>query len=131
MYLDIYLNIEGGMDKLFKALNDPTRRRILELLRQQDMTAGAIADCFQISKPSISHHLDLLKQADLILSEKNGQFITYSLNTSVLDECLSWLMELSKHSKKGTQHETRKSEKRVASTGDSDRAVLRRRPALG
>jgi ArsR family transcriptional regulator len=119
------------MDKLFKALNDPTRRRILELLRQGDMTAGEIADCFSISKPSISHHLDLLKQADLILSEKNGQFITYSLNTSVLDECLSWLMELAKHKRKGNQNETRQSEKRVASTGDSSRAVLRRRPALG
>jgi len=66
------------------------------------MSAGEIADRFQISKPSISHHLDLLKQADLVLAEKNGQFVIYSLNTSVLDECFAWLMKLSK---KGTPHE--------------------------
>lgn len=82
------------MDKLFKSLNDPTRRQILVMLREHDMTAGDIAEQFQISKPSISHHLDLLKQADLVLAEKNGQFVTYSLNTSVLDECLAWLLEL-------------------------------------
>ena len=82
------------MDKLFKALNDPTRRKILVLLRNKDMNAGEIADQFNISKPSISHHLDLLKQADLVLAEKNGQFVNYSLNTSVLDECLAWLLEL-------------------------------------
>jgi DNA-binding transcriptional ArsR family regulator len=118
------------MDKLFKALNDPTRRKILEMLRQKDMTAGDIAECFHISKPSISHHLDLLKQADLILAEKDGQFINYSLNTSVLDECLSWLMDLAKQKKKkATQHET--SKKRVASNSNSGGSVLRRRPALG
>ena len=89
------------MDKLFKALNDPTRRRILELLQKKDLTAGEIADAFETSKPTISHHLDLLRQADLILSEKDGQFITYSLNTTVLDECLAWLMALAKQKKKG------------------------------
>jgi DNA-binding transcriptional ArsR family regulator len=82
------------VDKLFKALNDPTRRGILVLLRKQDMNAGEIAERFNISKPSISHHLDLLKQADLVLAEKNGQFVNYSLNTSVLDECLAWLLDL-------------------------------------
>ena len=82
------------MDKLFKALNDPTRREILVLLRKKNMNAGEIAGQFQISKPSISHHLDLLKQADLVLAEKDGQFVNYSLNTSVLDECLAWLLEL-------------------------------------
>ena len=54
------------MNNLFKALNDPTRRKILELLKKNDMTAGEIADEFNISKPSISHHLDLLKQAGLV-----------------------------------------------------------------
>lgn len=87
------------MNKVFKALNDPTRRQILEMLRKGDMSAGDIADRFNMTKPSISHHLDLLKQADLIDSEKNGQFIIYSLNTSVLDECLSWLMSLTKKEK--------------------------------
>jgi ArsR family transcriptional regulator len=87
------------VNKVFKALNDPTRRQILEMLRKGDMSAGDIADRFNMTKPSISHHLDLLKQADLIAPEKNGQFIIYSLNTSVLDECLSWLMSLTKKEK--------------------------------
>ena len=80
------------MNRVFKALNDPTRREILELLREKDMNAGEIADHFNITKPSISHHLDLLKQADLVLSEKNGQFITYSLNSTVVEDIIQWLM---------------------------------------
>lgn len=88
------------MDTLFKALNDPTRRAILELLRKKDMTAGEIADQFNISKPSISHHLDLLKQAKLVVSVKEGQFIFYSINTTVMDEMLKWLMQLSSKKKK-------------------------------
>lgn len=79
---------------LFKALNDPTRREILEMLRKQDMTAGEIADRFEMSKPSISHHLSLLKKADLVLALKKGQFVHYSLNTTVLDDVLTWLMKL-------------------------------------
>ncbi len=80
------------MNRVFKALNDPTRREILELLKEKDMNAGEIADYFNITKPSISHHLDLLKQADLVLSEKNGQFITYSLNSTVVEDIIQWLM---------------------------------------
>jgi DNA-binding transcriptional ArsR family regulator len=80
------------MNRVFKALNDPTRRAILELLREKDMNAGEIADHFNITKPSISHHLDLLKQADLVLSEKNGQFITYALNITVVEDIIQWLM---------------------------------------
>ncbi|MCF8225069.1 MAG: autorepressor SdpR family transcription factor [Bacteroidales bacterium] len=80
------------MNRVFKALNDPIRREILELLREKDMNAGEIADHFNITKPSISHHLDLLKQADLVLSEKNGQFITYSLNITVVEDIIQWLM---------------------------------------
>ncbi len=83
------------MNIAFKALNDPTRRRILEILRERDLTAGEIADQFNISKPSISHHLDLLKQADLVSSVKEGQFIYYSLNTTVVDELLKWLIDFS------------------------------------
>lgn len=64
------------------------------MLRERDMNAGEIADAFNISKPSISHHLDLLKQAGLVTSERDGQFIRYSLNTTVLDEALSWVMNL-------------------------------------
>lgn len=81
------------MNALFKALNDPTRRAILELLREQPRTAGEIADHFQFSKPTISHHLDLLRQADLVSSEKQGQFIRYTLNMTVMDELLGWLLQ--------------------------------------
>lgn len=81
------------MNVIFKALNDPTRRAILELLQQKDMTAGEIANKFNISFPSISHHLDLLKQAKLVVAEKEGQFIYYSLNTTVVDEILKWLLQ--------------------------------------
>ena len=81
------------MNALFKALNDPTRREILELLKDKDLTAGEIADKFSISKPSISHHLDLLRQAGLVVSVKEGQFIYYSLSTTVMDEILKWIMQ--------------------------------------
>ena len=84
------------MNKLFKALNDDTRRQIIELLKKRNMNAGEIAEEFNISKPSISHHLDLLKQADLITAEKKGQFIIYELNTSILEDLMSWLIHLKK-----------------------------------
>ena len=84
------------MNNIFKALNDQTRRRIIELLKDKDMNAGEIADEFNISKPSISHHLDILKRADLLLSEKKGQFIVYSLNTSILEDLLAWIITLKK-----------------------------------
>ena len=84
------------MNLLFKALNDPTRRQILDLLRGGDLNAGDIAGQFEMSKPSISHHLDLLRQAGLVESAKQGQFITYSLNTTVLDDLLTWLMSFQK-----------------------------------
>ena len=67
------------MNLLFKALNDDTRRQILELLKEDNLTAGQIADAFNISKPSISHHLDILKRADLVTSEKKGQFVEYAI----------------------------------------------------
>jgi ArsR family transcriptional regulator len=82
------------MNKAFKALNDPIRRKILELLRERDMNAGEIAEHFQITKPSISHHLDLLAQADLVMRLKQGQFVSYSLNTTVVDEIIQWLMNI-------------------------------------
>jgi DNA-binding transcriptional ArsR family regulator len=84
------------MNSLFKALNDETRRQIIELLKEQDMNAGEIADRFNISKPSISHHLDILKRADLITGEKKGQFVEYSLNTSILEDLLNWILTLKK-----------------------------------
>ncbi len=84
------------MNALFKALNDETRRQIIELLKEKDLNAGEIADKFNISKPSISHHLDILKRADLITSEKKGQFVEYSLNTSILEDLLNWILTLKK-----------------------------------
>ena len=84
------------MNAIFKALNDETRREILELLRVKEMTAGDIADQFNISKPSISHHLDILKRADMVTSEKKGQFVVYSLNTTIVDYILKWIITLKK-----------------------------------
>ena len=84
------------MNSLFKALNDETRRQIVELLKERDMNAGEIADKFNISKPSISHHLDILKRADLITNEKKGQFVEYSLNTSILEDLINWILTLKK-----------------------------------
>ncbi len=78
------------MNDTFKALADPTRRRILEMLKQRDMTAGEIAEQFDISKPSISHHLSLLKNAELVLVEKKGQLMIYSLNTTAFQEVTKW-----------------------------------------
>ena len=84
------------MNAIFKALNDATRREILELLKQKELAAGEIADHFNISKPSISHHLDTLKQADLITSEKKGQFIIYSINTTIMEDVLQWILTFKK-----------------------------------
>ena len=82
------------MTRLFRALDDPIRRRVLELLRKRDLTVGEIARHFEISLPSISYHLDLLRQAGLVVSEKDGQYVRYTLNASVLDEALAWLTGL-------------------------------------
>ncbi len=82
------------MNSIFKALNDPTRREILKLLRDKDMTAGQIASQFDMTKPSISHHLDILKQAGLVTATKKGQFIIYSLNTTVLDDLINFFFDL-------------------------------------
>lgn len=84
------------MNSLFKALNDETRRQIVELLKEKDMNAGEIAERFNISKPSISHHLDILRQADLVTSEKKGRFVEYSLNTTILEDLLNWILTLKK-----------------------------------
>ncbi len=80
------------VNEVFRALNDNNRREILELLKKGDLSAGEIADHFHISKPSVSHHLEILKQAELVTSVKKGQFIIYSLNTSVLDEIFKWFL---------------------------------------
>jgi len=82
------------MNTVFKALDDPNRRKILELLKNEDLSAGDISAAFNISKPSISHHLNILKTADLVLAERHGQNIIYSLNTTVFQEVLAWIYSL-------------------------------------
>ena len=84
------------MKEAFKALADPTRRKILDLLKSKDLTAGEIADQFDMSKPSISQHLKILKAAHLIENEKQGQYIYYHLNTTVFQELISWAMSFTK-----------------------------------
>ena len=79
-------------NEVFKALSDPTRREILRLLRRGDMNAGEIAGHFDMSKPSISHHLGLLKQARLVLDVRKGQNIVYSLNMTVFQEAIGWML---------------------------------------
>lgn len=86
----------GG--EAFKALADPTRRHILELLRTKDLTAGEIAEHFDMTKPSLSHHLNTLKTAGLVEAERDGQNIIYSLNTSVLQDLMSWFYTFSDRS---------------------------------
>jgi ArsR family transcriptional regulator, arsenate/arsenite/antimonite-responsive transcriptional repressor len=77
----------------FKALSDPTRREILHILQEGECTAGEIAGHFDISKPSISHHLKLLKQAGLVSAERDGQHLVYSIETTVLQDVMCWFME--------------------------------------
>lgn len=84
------------MSKAFKALSDKTRREILKMLNERDMSAGEIAENFSMSKPSISKHLDILREAELISSEKKGQFVIYSINTSVIQEVLGSFLEIFK-----------------------------------
>ena len=74
------------MNNAFKALADPTRRQILKLLQERDMTAGEIAEHFNMTKPSISHHLSVLKNSELVLDERQGQNIIYSLNMTIFQD---------------------------------------------
>lgn len=80
------------MGDVFKALSDPTRRKILELLQSQSLNAGEIAEYFQITKPSISHHLAILKNSGLIIDERQGQNIVYSIDMTVFQEMMKWFM---------------------------------------
>jgi DNA-binding transcriptional ArsR family regulator len=82
------------MNEAFKALADPTRRSILQMLRSGEMTAGELSQRFDMSKPSVSHHFSVLKQADLVVSRKDGQQIYYSLNTTVVEDLLTIIWDL-------------------------------------
>ena len=89
------------MGDVWSALADPTRRKILELLSTGDMVAGDIADNFNMAKPSVSHHLNILKNADLIYGEKSGQNIIYSINTTVFQDMMRTLSKLFNKSEEG------------------------------
>ena len=82
------------MPDVFKALSDPTRREILRLLKQGELTAGAISENFAMSKPSVSHHLSALKAVGLVNAERRGQEIVYSLDTTVFQDVVAYLLEL-------------------------------------
>lgn len=82
------------MPDVFKALSDPTRREILRLLKRGELSAGAIAANFEMSKPSVSHHLSVLKQAGLVFAERRGQEIVYSLDTTVFQDVMSYVLEV-------------------------------------
>lgn len=86
--------MSNELSRSMQALADPTRRAILEMLNDGDKTAGEIAARFQISAPSVSHHLSVLKGAGLVLARRSGQNIIYRLNASVVQELLHQLMEL-------------------------------------
>ena len=92
-------------NEAFKALADPTRREILALLRKDEMTAGALAEKFDMTKPSMSHHFTVLKEADLITSRREGQQIWYGLNTTVVQDLMAWAMGLIEDNKKGTEEQ--------------------------
>ncbi|ALS25501.1 autorepressor SdpR family transcription factor [Paenibacillus cisolokensis] len=83
-----------SLNDTFKALADPTRRKILDLLKDGDLTAGQIAEHFDMTKPSISNHLNILKHAGLVWDERKGQTIVYSLNTTVFQDVMKWLIDL-------------------------------------
>jgi len=117
------------MDLSFKALQDSTRRRILEMLRRRDMNAGEIAEAFRMSKPTISYHLDLLKQARLVSARRNGQFIVYSLETTVLDESVGWMMDLIERRK--TNANAPLAEKKLAPGRHTGHALYSHRGVLG
>ena len=87
-------------NKTFRALADPTRREILGLLRHGEITAGALAEKFDMTKPAMSHHFGVLKEADLITSRREGQQIWYGLNTTVVQDLMAWAMQLVKDGKK-------------------------------
>src|SRR5262245_18845919 len=82
------------INDVFKALADPTRREILQLLRERELTAGELAEHFPISRPSMSHHFAILKAADLISDRREGQQIYYALNTSVVEDLLAMMWGL-------------------------------------
>jgi ArsR family transcriptional regulator len=86
----------GKLTGAFKAIADPTRREILHLLRKEEMTAGDVAAHFDMTKPTMSHHFSVLKEAGLVSSRREGQTIWYALNTTVLEDVLAWTLDMAR-----------------------------------
>jgi len=91
--------------KVYKALSDPTRRKILQLLRERDMNAGEIAEHFDSTKPTLSRHFAVLQEADLIQGNRQGNFINYRLNVTVLEEAMWTMMDMFKLEYRGNDDE--------------------------
>jgi len=90
------------LNTAFKAIADPTRRDILRLLRTAEMNAGELAAHFDMTKPTMSHHFSVLKEAGLVTSRREGQTIWYALNTTVLEDVLAWTMDMARGARKET-----------------------------
>ena len=93
--------MSASSNQAFKALADPTRREILRLLRRGEMTAGDLAERFDMTKPTMSHHFSVLKEADLLTSRREGQTIWYGLNTTVVQDLMAWAMDLIRADERG------------------------------
>jgi ArsR family transcriptional regulator len=84
----------SAINLAFKAIADPTRREILRMLRKEEMTAGDLAERFDMTRSSMSHHFAVLKAADLVTSRREGQTIWYALNTRVVEDVMAWAADL-------------------------------------
>ena len=107
--------------KVYSALSDPTRRKIMQLLRERDMTAGELADQFEFTKPTMSRHFSVLKEADLIQGTKKGNQIIYRLNVTVLEEALMGMMEMFKlGDQRPTDNPQSANDQQVAMSSEAD-----------
>lgn len=97
-----------GMSETLKAISDPVRRKIIEMLKKEKMTAGDIANKFNLTNSTVSYHLSYLKKADLIKEEKYKKYIYYKLNTSVFEEIMVWIYQFGKDDKKGDSNNEEK-----------------------
>jgi len=88
-----------SINETFKALSDENRRKILDLLKNGDLTAGDIAKHFEMSKPGVSQHLSILKNAELVYAIKKGQYVYYSLNSTVFQDVLKWIIQFNSTTK--------------------------------
>ncbi len=97
-----------GMSETLKAISDPVRRNILEMLKKEKMTAGDIANKFNLTNSTVSYHLSYLKKADLVKEEKYKKYIYYKLNTSVFEEIMVWIYQFGKENMKGDNNNEEK-----------------------